>query len=78
MVAPVIPGLNDIEIPRIIQEAAENGTRFAGMVPLRLPLSVAPRFEEWLKSYFPERIEKILNRIRSIIRKETRCIFPSR
>lgn len=66
MVAPVIPGLNDIEIPRIIQAAAEKGARYAGMVPLRLPHAVAPLFEEWLKTHFPDRVEKILNRIRSI------------
>lgn len=66
MVAPVIPGLNDIEIPKIIQEAANMGARHAGMVPLRLPHAVAPLFEEWLKSYLPDRAEKILNRVRSI------------
>lgn len=66
MVAPVIPGLNDVEIPRILQEAAQAGARFAGMVPLRLPYAVAPLFEEWLESYLPVQKKKILNRIRSI------------
>ncbi len=66
MVAPVIPGLNDIEIPMIVQEAAKMGARHAGMVPLRLPHAVAPLFEEWLRSYLPDRAEKILNRVRSI------------
>ncbi|MFI5304075.1 MAG: PA0069 family radical SAM protein [Nitrospiria bacterium] len=66
MVAPVIPGLNDFEIPRIIQESKRAGARFAGKVLLRLPQSVAPLFEEWLKVHFFDRSEKILNRLRAL------------
>ncbi len=66
MVAPVIPGLTDWEIPRILQAAAEAGARFAGMVPLRLPYAVAPLFEEWLERHLPGQKKKILNRIRDI------------
>jgi DNA repair photolyase len=66
MVAPVIPGLTDTEIPRILDSAAQAGAKFAGMVPLRLPLAVAPLFEDWLEKQLPGQKKKILNRIRSI------------
>jgi DNA repair photolyase len=66
MVAPVIPGLTDHEMPRILEAAAEAGATSAGMVPLRLPYAVAPLFESWLETHFPERKERVLNRIREI------------
>jgi DNA repair photolyase len=66
MVAPVIPGLNDHEIPRIIAAAAEAGAQFAGKVVLRLPLAVAPLFEDWLGRHFPDRKEKVLNQVRAL------------
>jgi DNA repair photolyase len=66
MVAPVIPGLTDHEMPRILEAAAEAGATSAGMVPLRLPYTVAPLFESWLETHFPERKERVLNRIREI------------
>ncbi|MBI2903241.1 MAG: PA0069 family radical SAM protein [Candidatus Methylomirabilis oxyfera] len=66
MVAPVIPGLTDQEIPSIISAAVKAGARFAGSVPLRLPHGVGPLFDEWLTQYMPERKGKILNRIRAI------------
>lgn len=66
MVAPVIPGLTDHEIPSILKAAAAAGARFCGYVPLRLPLGVAPLFEQWLQRHFPDRKDKVLNRIRSV------------
>ncbi len=66
MVAPVIPGLNDEEIPAILKAVAEAGARAAGYVPIRLPLTVEPVFTEWLERHYPDRVEKILNRIRSL------------
>lgn len=66
MVAPVIPGLTDHEMPAIIAAAARAGARFAGMTPLRLPYAVAPLFEAWLDTHLPGRKAKVLNRIRSI------------
>ncbi len=65
-VAPVIPGLNDSEIPRIIQAAADAGATFAGLVPLRLPYAVAPLFEAWLEQHRPGMKEKVLHRIRDL------------
>jgi DNA repair photolyase len=66
MVAPVIPGLNDHEIPAILTACAEAGAQFAGYVIVRLPWAVAPLFERWLEEHFPERKEKVLNRIRDL------------
>ncbi len=66
LVAPVIPGLTDHEMPSIINAAVNAGAQFAGHVVLRLPYAVAPLFEQWLARHFPDRKEKVLNRIRAI------------
>ncbi|HEY6750430.1 MAG TPA: PA0069 family radical SAM protein [Rubrobacteraceae bacterium] len=66
MTAPVIPGLNDHELPSLISAAAEAGAGFAAYTPVRLPHAVRPLFDDWLARHFPERKEKILNRIRSV------------
>jgi len=65
MVAPIIPGINDHEIPMIIAACAKAGVQFAGHVLLRLPWAVAPLFEHWLEEHFPERKAKVLDRIRA-------------
>ncbi|HXU77310.1 MAG TPA: PA0069 family radical SAM protein [Methylomirabilota bacterium] len=66
LVAPVIPGLTDHEIPALVEAAAQAGARTAGYVMLRLPHAVAPLFEQWLGTHFPDRKEKVLNRLRSM------------
>jgi DNA repair photolyase len=66
LVAPVIPGLTDHELPAILAAAAAAGARYAGYVLLRLPLGVADLFEQWLGRHFPERKEKVLGRLRSL------------
>jgi DNA repair photolyase len=68
LVAPVIPGLTDHEIPALLAAAAAEGANFACYELLRLPLAVAPLFEEWLTHHFPAKKEKILNRIRALRR----------
>jgi DNA repair photolyase len=65
MVAPVIPGINDHEIPKIVEECGEAGAQFAGHVLLRLPWAVRPLFEHWLEEHFPERKAKVLDRLRA-------------
>ena len=64
--APVIPGLTDHEMPRILEAAREAGARSAGYLMLRLPLGVKALFAEWLESHYPERKDKVLNRLRSM------------
>ena len=66
MVAPVIPGLNEHELPAIIAAGKQAGGQFAGYTPLRLPHGVAPLFERWLDQYAPNKKAKILNRLRSL------------
>ena len=66
LVAPVVPGLTDHEIPGIVAAAAEAGARFGGHVTLRLPHAVAPLFESWLTRHFPDRKDKVLNRLRAL------------
>ena len=66
MVAPLIPGLTDHELPSILSACADAGAQFCGYVPLRLPFAVAPLFEQWLARHYPDRKDKVLNRIRSM------------
>ncbi len=64
MVAPVIPGLNDSEIPLILKAAAEAGASTAGYILLRLPLTVQPVFEEWIHRARPDKAAMVLGRIK--------------
>ena len=66
MVAPIIPGLTDHEVPRIVEACAKAGAQFAGYTIVRLPWAIAPLFEHWLDEHFPEKKEKVLSRIRHI------------
>ncbi|HKY33152.1 MAG TPA: PA0069 family radical SAM protein [Candidatus Polarisedimenticolia bacterium] len=59
MVAPVIPGLNDSEIPAILAAAAEAGARSSASILLRLPMAVGPIFLEWLDRTMPARRARI-------------------
>src|SRR5262245_44996581 len=63
LIGPVIPGLNDAEIPRILAAAARAGPPGAGWVLLRLPRPIDSLFVGWLEDQFPERKERILHRI---------------
>jgi DNA repair photolyase len=66
LVAPIVPGLNDVEIPMVLKAAAEAGASFAGYVVLRLPFAVEELFTEWLENAYPNKKEKVLNRLRSL------------
>jgi DNA repair photolyase len=66
MVAPVVPGLTDHEIPRILAAAAGAGAGFAGRIVLRLPHGLDDLFEAWLREHAPERREKVLGRLRAL------------
>jgi DNA repair photolyase len=66
MVAPVIPALNDHEIPAIVEAAVGAGARYAGFVVVRLPYAVKELFDKWLEHHFPDKKEKVLNRIRAV------------
>lgn len=66
MVAPVIPGLTDEEMPAILEAAHEHGARRAGFIVLRLPGPVAGLFQEWVEREYPLRANRILSRVRSL------------
>ncbi len=66
MVAPVVPGLTDHEVPAIVQAAADAGACAAGWTMLRLPHGVKELFEDWLEAHFPDRRERVLHRIREV------------
>lgn len=64
MIAPVIPGLNDTEIPAVLEQVAAAGARRANFTILRLPLSVEPVFCEWITRVVPDRAERVLESVR--------------
>ena len=66
IVAPVIPALTDHEIPAILEAAREAGAVHAAFTPLRLPYGVKDLFADWLEQHFPDRKNKVLNRIRDL------------
>ncbi|MBI4370371.1 MAG: PA0069 family radical SAM protein [Elusimicrobia bacterium] len=61
LMAPIIPGLNDAQIPEVLRRAREAGAQSAGMVILRLPCSVQQVFQSRMAEQFPDRIKKIEN-----------------
>jgi DNA repair photolyase len=64
LAAPMIPGINDAELERILATAAQAGATRAGYVLLRLPLEIAPMFEAWLRAHFPDRAARVLALVR--------------
>ena len=65
-VAPVIPFVTEQELEKVLQAAANAGASAAGYTVLRLPHEVNPLFQEWLQSHFPERAQRVMNRIRDM------------
>ena len=65
-VAPIIPGLNDEEIPNILKAASERGALYAGYIMLRLPYQVKNLFVDWVEREFPDRAKKIINKIKEM------------
>lgn len=66
MVAPVIPGLTDHELPAILDAAAQAGATRAGFVTLRLPHAVKDVFLQWLEDHEPGKKERVLSRLREL------------
>ena len=66
LTAPMIPGLNDHELPQLLGAAADAGAQFAGYTALRLPYQNKELFEQWLTQHFPLRKDKVLAGIRSM------------
>ena len=65
-VSPVIPFLNEPELERILEAAADAGASSAFSIPLRLPWEVRPLFLDWLRQHYPERAERVMARLRDM------------
>ncbi len=64
MASPMIPGLNDHELERILEAAAKAGADTAGTILLRLPHELKPIFTDWLDVHFPDRARRVLSLLR--------------
>lgn len=65
MVAPLVPGLSDHEIPAILKAVSQHGASSAGYTIVRLNGAIGPIFEDWLRSNFPDRFDKVWHMIQS-------------
>src|SRR6185436_15771048 len=66
MAAPMIAGLNDHELPAILDAAAAAGARFAGYTMLRLPFAVKDIFLQWLDDHAPAKKARVVDRLRAL------------
>jgi DNA repair photolyase len=65
MVAPIVPGLNDTEIPLILKTIANCGAQKAGYTVVRLNGAIGGIFEDWLRKNYPDRFDKVWHMIQS-------------
>ena len=66
LTAPIVPGINDREIPALLEAAADAGARGGGWVMLRLPYQIKALFLEWLQRHFPDRAAKVESFVREM------------
>jgi DNA repair photolyase len=66
MVAPIVPAINDYEIERILDAAANAGVSEAGYVTLRLPFEIKDLFREWLNEHFPDKAKHVISLVRDL------------
>ena len=64
LIAPIVPGLTDHELPSIVEAGAKAGVSYASFLTLRLPGAVEELFDAWLARHAPDRRDKVLNRLR--------------
>ena len=65
IVAPIFPGLNDHELEGILGRGRDAGAQLASYILIRLPLEVSELFKEWLKTYEPNRANRVMNLLAS-------------
>jgi DNA repair photolyase len=65
-VAPIIPFVTEPEIEKVLEAAHDAGAIGAHYVVLRLPWEVNPLFQEWLQAHFPDRAQRVMNRVREM------------
>ena len=64
LAAPMIPGLNDAEMEKILEASSRAGARYGGYILLRLPHELRAMFEDWLNTHYPDRAKHVLSLIR--------------
>jgi len=65
-IAPVIPFVTEPDIERILEAVLEAGAISANYIVLRLPWEVNPLFQQWLQAHFPDRAQRVMNRVRDM------------
>ena len=65
-IAPMIPFITEPDLERVLAAAAEAGAVNASYIVLRLPWEVNPLFQQWLQAHFPERAQRVMNRVRDM------------
>lgn len=65
-VAPMIPFITEPDLERVLEACAQAGATSASYIILRLPWEVAPLFKAWLAAHFPDRAERVMNRVREM------------
>ncbi|HZV64828.1 MAG TPA: PA0069 family radical SAM protein [Telluria sp.] len=65
-VAPIIPFVTEPELEKVLEAAHAAGAVSAHYVVLRLPWEINPLFQEWLQTHFPERAQRVMNRVRDM------------
>ena len=65
-VAPIIPFVTEPELEKVLEAAHDAGAIGAHYVVLRLPWEVNPLFQEWLQAHFPDRAQRVMNRVREM------------
>lgn len=65
-IAPVIPFVTEPDLERVLEAATEAGADSAGYIILRLPWELNPLFQQWLQAHFPDRAQRVMNRIREM------------
>jgi DNA repair photolyase len=66
MVSPIVPGLTDHELEAILRAARDAGAVAASTIPLRLPLEVSELWQDWLAEHYPERVGRVMTKIRDM------------
>lgn len=66
LIAPIIPGINDHEMEKIVEQVASKGASQAAYILLRLPYEVKPLFLSWLEQHYPLRKQKVINYLKQM------------
>lgn len=66
MASPLVPGLSDHELEAILRAGRDAGAIAASTIPLRLPLEVSALWQEWLAEHYPERVGRVMSKLREM------------